>query len=513
MLKNKYILGVAFAAMLGFGSCVDLDMEPQGSPEAGEVADERMAFLRLAAVYSDVKSFFYTWSMQCFGDVLSEDATYSGSANDASTFQLMENFQYPADHNEILNKYKQSYQCINKANLFIRDMEQTSDEIFSKYNKEQMIGEAKFIRAYTYFELVKIFGEVPCYTDVLELDHERLGRASLETIYATIEKDLNEAAAVLPLKSEVPDYLAQYAGRITKGAAYAMQTRVYLYEEKYEEVKRVFKENILPLIPGEYDLENDYKYMFSLEGEHCQESILEVCMYTSTNLSGYTTNNGNRHVLMSMPRNMTNGFGCAQPTQALADAYDAVGDTKRKNVTLLSRQEAIDIELAAHPGAVYGDREVPEITDDRTGWYNRKMYLAPGQREENYGNNQPTNLRLIRLAEVYLNYAEACSKTNDEANAIKYLNLIRERADLAGYPNLTGDANLSVFEAIMQERHLEFGMEGFRFFDVVRVGWGEKVFYPGFKSQFGRDEGFKKGAEKLPIPQIEIDISNGGITN
>ena len=102
MLKNKYILGVAFAAMLGFGSCVDLDMEPQGSPEAGEVADERMAFLRLSAVYSDVKSFFYTWSMQCFGDVLSEDATYSGSANDASTFQLMENFQYSADHNEIL---------------------------------------------------------------------------------------------------------------------------------------------------------------------------------------------------------------------------------------------------------------------------------------------------------------------------------------------------------------------------------------------------------------------------
>ena len=507
MLKNKYIMGLAFAAMFGFSSCVDLDLDPQGSPEAGEVQDERMAFLRLAAVYSDMKSFFYTWSMQCFGDVLSEDATYSGSANDASTFSLMESFLYPADHNEILNKYKQSYQCINKANLFIKDMKSTSDEIFSQYNKEQMIGEAKFIRAYTYFELVKIFGGVPLYTDVLELTHDRLERATPEQIYAVIEQDLKDAADVLPSKSEIPDYLAKYAGRITKGAAYAMMTRVYLYEKKYNDVKKVFEENFKSLIPSEYNLENDYGYVFTLDGEHCKESILEVNMYTSNLQSGYTTNNGNRHVLMSMPRNMTNGFGCAQPTQALADAYDALGDTKRKNATLLSKAEAIQIEKEKK------GENIPEITDDRTGWYNRKMYLEPGVREENWGNNQPTNLRFIRLAEVYLNYAEACHFTQDDNTAIEYLNKIRDRAGLDGYPNEEWDAGKDVFEAIMNERHLEFGMEGFRFFDVVRVGWGEKVFTPGFKSKFGIEKGFVKGAELLPIPQAEVDISNGLIKN
>ena len=190
MLKNKYIIGIAFAAICGFSSCVDLDMAPLGSLEAGEVQDERQAFLRLAAVYSDMKDFRYTWSMQCFGDVLSEDATYSGSANDAATFELMESFQYPADHNEILNKYKQTYQCINKANLIIRDLEAVSDEMFSEYNREQMIGEAKFIRAYSYFELVKTFGGVPLYTDVLGLDHERLGRSTPEQVYAVIELSL-----------------------------------------------------------------------------------------------------------------------------------------------------------------------------------------------------------------------------------------------------------------------------------------------------------------------------------
>ena len=186
MLKNKYIIGIALAILTGFNSCADLDLAPLGSPEAGKLTEERQAFLRLTAVYSGMKDFRYTWSMQCFGDVLSNDATYSGSSNDAQTFTLLENYQYQADHTEILNKYRYSYQCINKANLFLQDMETADDAIFSTYNKEQMIGEAKFIRAYTYFELVKTFGGVPCYTEVLDLAHERLGRSTVEEVYAVI---------------------------------------------------------------------------------------------------------------------------------------------------------------------------------------------------------------------------------------------------------------------------------------------------------------------------------------
>lgn len=503
MFKNKYIIGIALAILTGFSSCADLDLAPLGSPEAGLISEERQAFLRLTAVYAGMKDFRYTWSMQCFGDVLSNDATYSGSSNDAQTFTLLENFQYQADHTEILNKYRYSYQCINKANLFIQDMETADNAIFSTYNKEQMIGEAKFIRAYTYFELVKTFGGVPCYTEVLNLDHERLGRSTVEDVYTVIEQDLKDAVSALPKKSEITNYETSYAGRITKGAAIAMQTRVYLYAKKYDEVKKAF-ENFQKECGSEYSLVSpeEYAWQFSLKGEHCISSILEINMYNSPTQSGYGVNNGNRHVLMSMPRNMTNGFGCAQPTQALADAYDAEGDIIRKNTTLLSTQEAIDIETAAKG-------TVAPLTDDRTGWYNRKLYLAPGEREENRGNNQPTNLRLIRLAEVYLNYAEACYFTGDIANAQKYLNEIRSRVNLAP-KNTTGE---QLFEDIMNERHLEFGMEGFRFFDVVRVGWGEKVFNGTKKAQFGATTPFKAGAEVLPIPQNEIDISNGQITN
>ena len=145
-------------------------------------------------------------------------------------------------------------------------------------------------------------------------------------------------------KKQIKNYMEQYAGRITKGAAYAMQTRVFLYEKKYEEVKKAFK-NLKDL--NEYELVEDYGYQFRLEGEHCKESILEVNMYNSPTQGYWNTNNGNRHVIMSMPRNMTIGYGCAQPTKDLADAYDRAGDQIRKNATLLSNAEAVEIEKEA----------------------------------------------------------------------------------------------------------------------------------------------------------------------
>ena len=279
MFKSKYIIGIALAAavLTGFNSCADLDLEPLGSPEAGEISEERQAFLRLAAVYAGMKDFRTTWSMQWCGDVLSEDATYSGSASDEASFTLMENYQYPADHNEITNKYRYSYVTINRANLFIQDMETADGAIFSEYNKEQMVGEAKFIRAYTYFELVRIFGGVPCYTEVLDLNHDRFGRSTEEEVYAVIEQDLNDAVAVLPKKSEIKDYMTSYAGRITKDAALAMQTRVYLYEKKYDKVKEAF-EAFQNECGSDYSLVSpeDYAWQFSLDGEHCSASILEI---------------------------------------------------------------------------------------------------------------------------------------------------------------------------------------------------------------------------------------------
>ena len=156
-------------------------------------------------------------------------------------------------------------------------------------------------------------------------------------------------------------------------------------------------------------------------------------MYVSSTQSSYNVNNGNRHVLMSMPRNMTIGFGCAQPTQALADAYDAEGGchTKEDHSPFHGRGHRDRDRGQRRCGTRYGrpNRLVQSQTISR----------ARAKREENRGNNQPTNLRLIRLAEVYLNYAEACYFSGDIANAQKYLNEVRSHVNLA--PKTIQEAN------------------------------------------------------------------------
>lgn len=214
--------------------------------------------------------------------------------------------------------------------------------------------------------------------------------------------------------------------------------------------------------------------------------VLQVIHYESPNVYYSNTNNGNRHVLMCLPRNITYGFGVAQPTKELAKAYDDIGDVVRKNGTLLDSLTVTKLEPSNEP-----------ISGDRTGFYNRKLYLGPEERASIGGNNQPLNLKLIRLAEVYLNYAEACVKTSDEAEAKKYLKLIRERAQL---PEITSTGD-KLFEDIIKERRLELGMEGFRFFDIVRVGWGPKLF-----------KNFYPGDELLPLPQKELDINKDNLT-
>jgi len=247
-------------------------------------------------------------------------------------------------------------------------------------------------------------------------------------VYAQIEADLIEAAGYLPKVNEIVK--TKEAGRITRGAANAMLSRVYLYEKKYAECKaaslEVFKDG--------YELMPNYADVFTLAGEHCSESILEIDHYNSSTQSGATTNNGNFHVLMMLPYGTTYGYGIDQPRQSLADAFDAAGDVVRKEATLLT---PADLQAWESPA------DFAKLARNRTGYYNQKYYLKPAERSTQIRNN-PVNIRLIRLSEVYLNYAEACVKGSpvDNTTAREYLNKVRTRAKITPDNTSTGDALL-----------------------------------------------------------------------
>jgi len=488
-MKSNKILWVILSAFI-FVSCSQdfLDKTKLGAlATEGFYLTESDANQAVIAAYSDLKDYRYTWTIWCFGDVLSDDATYSGSAADVQSFALMESYNYPADNARILGRYQILFRGVNKANQAIDGITKMDASVFKTMTKNRLLGEALFLRAYYYHELVIAYGAVPLMIKTPTIADKTLTRTPVAEVYAQIESDLKTAAGYLPKRSELN--MALEAGRITKGAANAMLSRVYLFEKKYDECKlaskEVFKEN--------YALMPNYGDVFTLAGEHCSESILEIDHYNSTTQSAATTNNGNFHVLMMLPAGTTYGYGINQPTQNLANAFDAAGDVIRKAATLLT---PADLALWESPA------DVLKLVHNNTGYYNQKYYLKPAERSVEIRNN-PVNIRLIRLSEVYLNYAEACNKAavSDDAEARLYLNKVRTRVMLVD-KNSSGTA---LFDDIINERRLELAMEGHRFFDMIRTGKAAAAFASKGTFRIGI-------SDLLPIPQAEIDASGGVIT-
>lgn len=498
MKTNKLSYLLAGICLLLMGSCNDLNLEKPGEQDTKNYfRTEDEAYKSVVAAYSDLKDYRYTWTLWALGDVLSDDATYSGSDADVTSYARMESYDYPADNGRILNRWTICFRGVNKANQAIDGIKRMDESLFpaetdkSANYKKRLLGEALFLRAYFYHELVKCFGDVPLLTQTPTFADKGKPRTPKAEVYAQIEADLKEAASYLPKPSEIgSSYKTSQAGRITQGAAYAMLSRVCLFDKKYDEAKAAALEVIKS---NEYQLVENYGDQFLLDGKHGTESILEINHYDSPTQSAATDNNGNFHVLMMMPFGVTYGYGINQPTAALSAAFDEIGDKIRKDATLLTED---DLKAWESPD------DFKKLERNRTGYYNQKYYLPPSQRSKEIRNN-PMNIKLIRLAEVYLNYAEACVKgsTLDEGEARKYLKLLRDRVQL---PAITSTGS-QLFTDIIKERRLELAMEGFRFWDITRVGLGPTVF---------KVKGnFRAGiSELLPIPQDEIDRNNGVIT-
>jgi hypothetical protein len=311
-----------------------------------------------------------------------------------------------------------------------------------------------------------------------------------DALYAQVSKDLTEAIADLPVKSQ---YATGDVFRASKGAAQALLGKCYLYAKKYAESAAAFEEVINS---GEYSLQQNYMTLFLKESEFGVESLFEVPYSTDM---GYDWGNfgwgGNRAMennitwQLTGPRGdyfqpgtsgLVGGWGFNYPRQILYDAFVAAGDVVRKPASILS---LADLQ------AVGGDWTNPNAWGwdgcIRVKYGTRADETAGPTNELNYG----TNLRLIRYSDVLLMAAEANHMASNDAKAATYLNQVRERANLAPF---SGD----IMQAIKNERRLELCFEGVRFLDLIR--WGDAPTVLGSK-------GFVAGKhERYPIPQDEI---------
>ena len=428
------------------------------------------------------------------GDIASDNAVTGGEgASDVLSLQQIDDFTHYPINSTIADIWQVSYEGINRANYMHQyKAKNIAGEAVDFNGKNALYGEVYFLRAYYYFTLVKMFGDVPLFADrrLSLADSRTLPRSSQADVYKQIELDLTNAISVLPV-------VQTDKGRITKGAAQALLGKVYLYQKKYAEAGSML-ENVIT--SGVYSLVADPASVYLQSGENGPEAVFEI-QYSNgqgTYDWGHVTRGQGNYAVQqcgvrglngsaAMPYNA--GWSTNLPTQNLAGAYTA-GD-KRKAATILD----IQAYKNANPSYNITYQVAPY---KNTGLYNQK-YLprkgeTSGQVELNYLNNQ----RVLRYADVLLMAAEAFNKTSNDVKAQTYLNLVRRRAFGDNLHDITSTGAV-LYDAILNERRLELAMDGERFFDLVRTGKAATVLGP---------LGFVAGKHELfPIPQGEIDLS------
>lgn len=481
-INNVIKIVITLGCVMSTNSCADSFLE-----ETERYSIDSETFFNSEADYYDALVGAYdllqsTYVNVMLGEIASDNTLCGGeSATDVVGFQQIDDMIHTPVNSNLRDLWNWMFAGINRVN-FILDFQDNID--FS--GKEIIIGEARFLRAYYYFELVKWFGPVPVKETRFELGDETIiPRAPTSEVYALIEQDLQYAVSNL-------NYTAPEVGRVTKGAAQALLGKAYLFQDKFAEAAAILEDVIAN---GPYDLVEDYSTIFENDNENNIESVFEV-QYTDAEGAAYEClqcSEGNVAVGFNGIRNYSgpvfdSGFSFNVPTQEAFDAYES--DDLRRDIAIL------DIETwATANNATFG------TGFEHTGFYNRKYIARKGDLNTGDQNlTNPNNYRSIRFADVLLMAAEALNRGGiNDVRAQDYLNRVRRRAfgvTDTSVDNTNTGTNLT--SDIARERRLELMGEGHRFFDLVRIGEGARI------------SGFVVGKHEIfPIPIEEIQFANG----
>ena len=412
--------------------------------------------------------------------------------------------------------WKKYFTGIYRANVFLQKVEKV-DFNGDEATKKRYTAEAHFLRAYYYFDLVRMFGNVPLLTQPLEPGNYNIPQATPDSIYHLIASDLKQAAADLPA-TPFPGIPSSEYGRATKWAAEALLGRVFLYYTGYynkPDVAGVFtKADAIAAIDdviknSGHGLVEKYGNLFRASadnaadyaGQNNKEGVFTI-QYTYLGMGDQNQFNGNRMQVMIGIRGQVlapyyKGWGAATVNGNLYQAY-APGDT-RQFASIIS----IDGE---HFSDLYDKADQAMYT----GYFCKKYTPLQDKNADDLGGSFQwdnfDNYMVIRFADVLLMGAELNLGT-DAAKAQGYLDQVRDRAfgDQAHRITLTGKAQL------MQERRLELALEGQRYWDLLRQGvTAAKQAIDNSSAQPVFNVNFRTETNGLfAIPETQINLSNG----
>jgi starch-binding outer membrane protein, SusD/RagB family len=448
--------------------------------------------------YNDLRSY----NVHVFGflhavSVRSDDADKGSTPADGGANAIdMDNFPVTPANGLANSLWTGHYSLIEKCNNTIKQINTNTSIEAPASVKQQTMAEARFIRAYAYFNMVRFFGRVPLIDSTFDdpAAQNNVPQSSPAQLYTFIENDLIFAASNLP-----QSWPEKFVGRATSGAANGLLAKVYLTQQKWAQAMASAQ---LVMNLGMYDLSTSYDKIFREEGENSKESIFEI---QGTANASIPTNNGIQYTQVQSVRgtgewNM--GWGFNTPSEVLAAAYEQ-NDPRRARTILFT-------STATTPGiSIYGEVTPVGLPNPR---YNQKVYTNPAMRAS-VGSRSGwwMNIRILRYADVVLMYAEAANEVGGAANitaARNALNLVRARARQGApsgtLPDVTTTDQATLRNAIRHERRIELAMEHDRFFDIVRWGIAQQVLHAAGKTNFNAN---RDGV--LPIPQVQIDLSKG----
>jgi starch-binding outer membrane protein, SusD/RagB family len=480
----KLVAVLALGSTLAFQGCKKsfLDVDPQGQqPSETFWASASDASKAVNAAYANLRAWgntsFPAIAVESIG---SDEAEKGSSPTDATYFNLYDNFTVTSTEGQLGGFWEAQYRNINYCNQVLDNVPNINMDASLK---ARYFGEVKFIRALSYFRLVRAFGAVPLRLKVPvdAASDYNIPRSPVATVYAAIESDLNDAAAVLPTS-----YTAADLGRATKGAALALHAKVAMYQKKWNDVLS-YTNSVMTM---GYSLVPNFESEFRLANENSSESLFEIqCAVVVGNPDA----SNSQYSQVQGVRGVTGGgWGFNVPTPALEAAFET--NDPRKDGTIIFRGETTP---AGDVIASEGDNKM----------YNQKSYVPFSLYVSGYNEGAQQNFRVLRYSDVLLMNAEAANELGNSAQAIASLEIVRARArqgNTAILPKVTATEQATLRAAIYKERQVELAMEYDRYFDVIRQGRGAEVF--GLK-------GWKANKNEVwPIPQTEIDLSGGVLT-
>lgn len=347
-------------------------------------------------------------------------------------------------NNPVLQQFRLDYQIIARTNEILSRIDKVA---FSSPDlKNNLKGQALFLRAFAYFELVRYFGKVPIHlTPVTGREDAASPLATVDEVYALIVKDVSEAIPLLPNKA------LQQAGRVTSDAARTLLANLYIHQKKWAEaeplLRAVVTGNLYRLLPDYNDA-----FSFTTANKNNAESVFEV-QY----LEGPAGLNGNQ-IYLFVPTPITAAE--LGPITGTVNPQPLSGENNNIPTP--------DMIAAYEPGDKRQDISIGYVTLSQSLRDNKrypyiKKYARPHAQHQNTGQNWP----VYRYAEVLLFLAESLTEQGKAGEAVPFLNQVRARA---GLPAITSTSQAALRTAIYQERRVELAFENKRWFDLVRTG-------------------------------------------